>query len=90
MRGTADVSFLDRTNGVASPERKKAVTLVVIRLRLTNPNNTGGWRDTHHRFQLFCNAAQSSGKEWKTVCVSGLPRTKTTTMKAIENIVSDL
>src|SRR6266550_5512603 len=30
---------------------------------------------------FFCNAAQSFGKEWETVCVSGLPRTKTTNPK---------
>jgi len=39
-----------------------------------------------HRPNFLCNAAQSFGKEWETVCV----RTKTITMKAIEKIVSDL
>src|SRR6266513_4531353 len=28
---------------------------------------------------FLCNAAQSFGKEWETVCVSGLPRTTATT-----------
>jgi hypothetical protein len=33
-------------------------------------------RDMQHRFQNFpCNAAQNFGKEWETVCVSGLPGT---------------
>ncbi len=36
--------------------------------------------------KFLCNATQSFGKEWETVGV----RTKTKTMKAIENIVSDL
>ena len=31
--------------------------------------------------KLLCNAAQSFGKEWETVCVSGLPGTKTTNPK---------
>jgi hypothetical protein len=31
------------------------------------------------------NAAESFGKEWETVCVSGLPRTKTTTQTRKEN-----
>ena len=30
---------------------------------------------------FLCNGAQSFGKEWETVCVSGLPRTKTTNPK---------
>jgi hypothetical protein len=30
---------------------------------------------------IFCNAAETFGKEWETVCVSGLTRTKTTTTK---------
>jgi hypothetical protein len=35
---------------------------------------------------FLCNAVENFGKEWETVCV----RTKTKTMKAIENIVGDL
>ena len=56
-------------------------------MRLTKPNT---YRRTARGAasvpDFFCNAAQSFGKEWETVCV----RTKTKTMKAIENIVSDL
>ena len=34
---------------------------------------------------FLCNAAESFGKEWETVCVSGLPRTTATNQNKKEN-----
>jgi hypothetical protein len=46
-------------------------------------------RDCSVAPNFLCSAAQTFGKEWETVSVSGSLGRKTTTMKAIENIVSD-
>src|SRR5437016_1981390 len=52
----------------------------------SRPARSGRWIALRHAERcgsrhFLCNAAQSFGKEWETVCVSVLPRTKTTNPK---------
>ena len=73
---------------VASPEQNARQRYsVLIRSRLTKPNTyRRPARYTAPVPDFLCNAAQSFGKEWETVCASGLTGTTATNPKQEKEI----
>jgi hypothetical protein len=60
---------------------------VVIRSRLTKPNTyRQPARHAPSVPNFLCNVAESFGKKWETVCVSGVPKTKATNPKQEKEI----